>query len=761
MEAPRGIPPTFINSRGPSVSLPKNGLTFFPLAMDQEPTLGKDEPSPDATPDDGDGADGPILDRTATTDEAPGDPEPDLYVNREISWLAFNGRVLQEAMDPRVPLYDRLNFLAIFYSNLDEFFRVRVASLRSLLRLKKKKLKRLGFRPGRLLREIHFIVTSQQETFGRAFRGEILPELEANGIFLLHHRNLTPVQSAFLRHYFHQEVLEHLNPQVLGHKADAPFLKEGRVYLVAELWPGVELTLASERPSYGILEVPCPPLSRFMVVPGEGLNVLFLEDVIRLCLSEVYPGYEVGSAYAVKLSRDAELYLEDEFQGDLVEKIRESLRKRETGLPARFLYDLQAPYALVSFMKEHLDLEEEDLVPGGRYHNLQDLFHFPRPRQHQHLVRGSLPPLPHPTLGSATSMLAAVAEGDQVLHFPYQSFNHTVRFLEEVSRDPMVERIWITLYRVAEESSVVQALMEAARRGVSVTAFVEVKARFDEARNLKWAAEMEEAGVHTVYSKPGIKVHAKLALVSRLEGATRRLYAYLATGNFNEKTSTVYVDHALLTADPRLTKDVEEVFRYLWEEVEAPVCSHLLVAPFNLREGILERIRAEVQECRTGGIGGIICKVNSLEDGRIIDALYEASQAGVRTNLVVRGICKMRPGLPGFADHVRARSILDRFLEHGRILRFANGGRAALYLSSADMMKRNLDHRIEVAFPIYDPLVREELEHFLYLQLADNTKARDVDPDQLNNYVGRRAGEPRVEAQEGFYRWLQGRAGEL
>jgi polyphosphate kinase len=697
----------------------------------------------------------------ASSDEAPpAEAPPDLYVNREISWLAFNGRVLQEAMDPRVPLYDRLCFLAIFYSNLDEFFRVRVASLRSLLRLKKKKLKSLDFRPGRLLREIHFIVTSQQETFGRAFRGEILPELESNGIFLLHHRNLLPVQTAFLRHYFHERVLAHLTPQVLEDKADAPFLKEGRVYLVAELWPGIEVTLASERPSYGILEVPCPPLPRFVVVPGEGLNVLFLEDAIRLCLSELYPRHEVGSAYAVKLSRDAELYLEDEFQGDLVEKIRESLRKRETGLPARFLYDLQAPYALISFMKEHLDLEEEDLVPGGRYHNLQDLFHFPRLPQHELLVRAPLPPLAHPTLGRADSILAAVAKRDRLLHFPYQSYRHTVRFLEEASRDPDVDRIWITLYRVAEDSSVVRTLMEAARSGISVTAFVEVKARFDEARNLKWAAEMEEAGVRTVYSKPGIKVHAKLALVSRLESGARRQYAYLATGNFNETTALVYADHALLTADPRLTRDVEQVFRYLWEEIEVPECSHLLVAPFTLRGGILERIRAEIDECRRGGISGLVWKVNGLEDKGIIDALYEAGSAGVRTDLIVRGICRMRPGLPGYADHVRARSILDRFLEHGRILRFANGGRATLFLSSADMMRRNLDHRVEVAFPVYDALAKGELEYLLHLQLADNTKARALDPDQMNNYVGRGVGEPRVEAQEGFYRWLEEGLGE-
>jgi polyphosphate kinase len=321
---------------------------------------------------------------------------PDRFINRELSWLAFNGRVLQEARDPRVPLFDRLNFLAIFYSNLDEFFRVRVASLRSLLRLKKKKLKKLGLRPARLLRDIHFTVTGQQEDFGRIFRGEILPELESNGIFLLSNRNLNAEQARYLQQAFRDVVQPYLEPRVLDPSRDPPFLEAGRIYLISELWPGSEMTLASERPFYGLVTVPSPPLPRFLVAPGEGRNVLFLDDVIRLSLQDVFPEYEVGSAFSVKLSRDAELYLDEEFEGDLVEKIRKSLKKRETGLPSRFLYDLQAPYALISFLREHFGLEDEDLVPGGRYHNLQDLADFPRPRATGGLVRPPPPPPPHP-----------------------------------------------------------------------------------------------------------------------------------------------------------------------------------------------------------------------------------------------------------------------------------------------------------------------------------------------------------------------------
>jgi polyphosphate kinase len=487
------------------------------------------------------------------------------------------------------------------------------------------------------------------------------------------------------------------------------------------------------------------------------MNVLFLEDVIRLSLQEVFPDYEVGSAYGVKLSRDAELYLDDEFEGDLIQKIRKSLKKRETGLPSRFLYDVQAPYALISFLKEHLELEDEDLVPGGRYHNLGDLAQFPRPRGPEALARPLLPPLPHPGLEKASSILDAMDEKDRILHFPYQSFHYVTRFLEEAARDPQVDRIWITLYRVASGSEVVQALIEAARRGVRVTAFVEVKARFDEAQNLQWAQEMAEAGVRTLFSMPDLKVHAKLALVSKREGEGHRFYAYLGTGNFNEKTARVYCDHGLLTADPRLTRDVLEIFRFLLKEVEVPSCEHILLAPLGLRESVTQLIRDEAERAGAGRPAGMVLKMNSLADERIMDEIFDAGGAGLHTNLVVRGIFRMRLGAyPGLGS-VKARSIVDRFLEHARIYRFVNGGAPRLFLSSADLMKRNLDHRVEVAFPIYDPDAREELEELLHFQLSDNTKARVLEGDLENHYVGRRVGEPRVEAQEAFYDFLEDR----
>ncbi len=546
-----------------------------------------------------------------------------------------------------------------------------------------------------------------------------------------------------------------MDPLLLTETEGPTFLDDGRIYLVTELWPKVDISLGSERPTYGIIGVPTPPLPRFVVVPGEGHNVLFIEDVIRQFLPTLFPDHEVGSAYGVKLSRDADLYLEDEFEGDLVGKIRKSLGKRDLGTPSRFLYDLQAPYALVSFLKDHLALEDDDLVPGGRYHNLQDFFQFPRPKNGQGLTRPPLEPLPHADLRNVPSLLDATRERDRILHFPYQSFSYVTRFFQEAARDPRTRKIWITLYRVAEDSAVVEALIEAARAGKEVSCFVEVKARFDEARNLKWAGEMEEAGVRVFYSKPGIKVHSKIALVTREEEDGIRDYGFLGTGNFNESTARIYADHALLTADSRLTKDLDQVFRFLWEDIPEPHCDHLLVAPAKLREGLERAIKGEIAAALSGGIAGMALKMNSLEDPRMIDLLYEASQKGVRVNLIIRGICCMRPGLEDLGENVKARSIVDRFLEHARIYRFVDGGSPVMYLSSADLMKRNLNRRVEVAFPILDEKVREEMEQFLHLQLSDNAKARVLDPEQTNTYVSRRVGEPRVEAQEGFYRWLE------
>jgi polyphosphate kinase len=681
----------------------------------------------------------------------------DRFFDRELSWLAFNARVLQEAADPTVPVGERLDFLAIYSSNLDEFFRVRVASLRSLLRLKKKRVEQLSFDPVQLLREIHDVVDEQQTRFGEIFRHEIVPELGRAGISLINETKVTPQQVAFLRADFVERIAPLIQPILLSAQEEAPFLKNRGTYLLVELWPPGGRVLGAHC-EHALIEVPSPPLPRFVALPARDGHheVLFIDDVIRLNLNTLFPEREAGNAWAIKLSRDAELYLEDEFSGSLVESIRKSVKKRETSLPCRFLYDLHAPYPLVRDVRERFALAEQDLVPGGRYHNLHDLADFPRFGHEARLSEPPLPPLPHPELEHAPSILAAIAERDRMLHYPYQSFDPVVRMLEEAGKDPAVESIAITLYRVANESSVVQALIDAAENGKQVTAFVEVKARFDEELNLLWAERMEAAGVRTLYSIPGLKVHAKLALIVRREDGKRRRYAYLGTGNFNEKTARLYTDHALLTADRDLTVEVQRVFRFLAGELEEPRFEHLMVAPFDLRKRFYRLIEREILAAVKGKPAGMILKMNSLEDDRIIARLYRASRAGVPIDMIVRGICCLVPGVPGMSETIRVRSIVDRFLEHGRIYLFENGAKPLYWLASADWMNRNLSRRVEVAFPVRDPALQQELRTILDLQLADNQKARIIDELQSNRYA--RTGGPPVRAQVDTYRFFETRS---
>jgi polyphosphate kinase len=660
--------------------------------------------------------------------------EPDHVptIDREVSWLSFNERVLQEAADPTVPVFERLAFLAIYSSNLDEFFRVRVAALRSLLRLKQRAARKLDFDPAALLRQLTQIVTSQQEHFGEIFRGRIVPELADHGIHIVDEARLDERQAAFVRSFFASRVRSLLRPVMLT-QGEAPFVANRQLHLAVELWPA---SAPEAQATYAVVRVPADELGRFVEIPGgPGQHVvMFLDDLIRHNLASVFPDHEVAGAYAVKLSRDAELYLDDAYSGDHLELIKQSLRRRETGLPCRFLYDPRMPYAMQAHLQRCLGLEEEDLVPGGRYHNFHDFFGFPRFGR-EALAYPAMPPLPHPGLDQAASIWAAVAERDRMLHFPYQSFEYVTRFFEAAAQDDAVEAVWATLYRVAPDSALARALIEAARRGKQVTVFVEVKARFDEATNVAWAERMRVAGVRVLYGLPGLKVHAKLALVVRREGTTLRRYAYLGTGNFNEKTARVYADHGLLTADERLTVDVEGVFQHLAGERGNPVFEHLLVAPRFLRQQLYALIDAEAARARRGEPAEILLKVNNLEDKAIIARLYAASQAGVRIHMVVRSICRLLPGVAGLSEQIHGRSIVDRFLEHARVFVFHNGGQEKVYLASADWMTRNLSHRVEVAFPVYDPDVRREVRTMLALQLADDTKARILDPEQRNRYA--------------------------
>jgi polyphosphate kinase len=671
-------------------------------------------------------------------------------MDRELSWLSFSHRVLQEAQDPSVPLFERLFFCGIFSSNLDEFFRVRVASLRSLLRLEEKDHGKLGISPYRLLHDIHRVVLAQQEEYGQILGG-LIDELAGQGIRRVDNHTVGPEHADWLREYFTQEVLEHLAPVDLdGGGDDGPFMENQGVYLVVEIWPEDPSARKLWRPRYALVKVPSPPVGRFVTLPqsGDSAQVMFLDDVIRFNLDALFPGQDVGRSYAVKLSRDAELHVEDEFDGDLVEAIRKSLSHRATGVPSRFLYDMKAPYVLVHALQHGLGLVDEDLVLGARYHNLSDYMGFPRFGRSD-LGFPDWPAIPHPVLSEASSVIAAAGERDHVIHTPYQSFSDMVRFLDEAAEDPDVEELWLTVYRVARDSAVLNALLRAARAGKRVTVFFEVQARFDEEANLEWADRMEEAGVNTLYSMPGLKVHAKLALIARREGDGRRLYAYVGTGNLNEKTSRIYADHGVFTADERITRDVEQVFHFLEGRVEKPEVHHLLVAPRTLRKGFNRLIDAEIQAAEKGEPCGMTLKMNALEDPKIIKRLYKASRAGVPIRLLVRGICRLVPGVPGVSETIEIRSILDRYLEHARIYQFHAGGEERLYIASADWMRRNLKRRVEVAMPVYDPDIKAQLQKLLEIQWADNTKARIINAAQDNPYV-QADGAPPVRAQEAY-----------
>jgi len=678
------------------------------------------------------------------------------YLDRETSWLAFGGRVLQEAEDETVPLFERLFFCGIFSSNLDEYFRVRVASLRTLLRLGKGDKAKLGIDPHRLLHDIHRIVLEQQERYGSVV-AEIFGALAHAGVRRVGEESLHPEHDGFVRRFFEDRVKPLVTPEFLDDENRSPFLRNHEIYLVVELWDRAREALDSWTPVYALVRVPAPELGRFVTLPnrGAGREVMFLDDVIRYNFDALCPEHEIGRSYAVKLTRDAELYVDDEFEGDLVDAIRKSLKKRETGVPSRFLYDKSTPYVVIHHLHHRLGLEDEDLVLGGRYHNLSDYMGFPRFGREE-LSNPEWAPLPHPVLDHVDSVMAAMRERDQVIHTPYQSFGHFVRLLEEAADDPDVEEVWMTVYRVARDSDVLNALIRAAGNGKRVTVFMEVQARFDEESNLVWSDRLKAAGVRTLFSMKGRKVHAKIALVVRREGGARLGYAYVGTGNFNEKTARVYADHGVFTCDERITLDVEEVFRFLAGEVDKPRTEHLLVAPFTLRKGFNRLIEHEARRAASGEPTGMTLKMNALEDRKIIRRLYDASVSGVPIEILVRGICRLVPGVPGQSETIRARSILDRYLEHARIYRFLRDGEERMYLSSADWMKRNLSHRVEVALPVYDPDVRVQIRTLLELQLADNRKARWIDEAGTSPYV--RSDGPPLRSQEAFRAYLAGLA---
>ncbi len=662
-----------------------------------------------------------------------------LFKNRDLSWLSFNYRVLQEAKDPRVPLYERIKFLAIYSSNLDEFFRVRVAGIRSLIKISKSTQKELEYDPTELLKKISKEINKQQVEYGNIFREMLIPELKQNNICLINETQTNEKQQQFITKYFEERVIPQIQPILLVKNKIVPFLRNRRLYFAVILRPKNMSKLKKEetttRNRYAIVEIPSNHLPRFIELPSEDENtyIIFLDDIIRHKLSSLFLGYHIIGAYSIKLTRDAELYIDDEFSGNLFDKIKKSLLKRNIGAPSRFLYDEKMPKNLLRLLKEMFKVNNDDLVPGAKYHNFSDFFSFPNPARNN-LLNEPLPTLRHTELDKYPNIFDALANSDFSLHFPYQTYDYVLQFLDQAADDPNVTSIYITQYRVAKGSEVVNALLKAARRGKKVMVFVELKARFDEESNIHWAEEMKSKGINVLYSFPGIKVHSKLALIKRTEGKKDKYYCYLATGNFNEKTAQLYCDTGLFTSDTRLTKEVKMVFNHLGDTKIKPKFNHLLVAQFNMRKTFIKLIDNEIALAKEGKKARIILKMNSLEDKKMIQKLYDASNAGVKINLIIRGICCLIPGVTGLSKNIKVISIVDRYLEHSRIFIFHNNGDTKIYAGSADWMKRNLSRRIEVIFPVYNEKIKREILDIINIQLEDNVKARVIDRYDKNHY---------------------------
>ncbi len=674
---------------------------------------------------------------------------PAPFMDRELSWLSFNARVLQEAQDPTVPLLERLKFVAIHSSNLDEFYRVRVAQLRGLRKLGKWNRSALGVPPGKHIDHINRIALEQQAALGKAYRGALLPELREHGIRFLEPGQLSRAHREFVLAYFNEHVVPLLRTMSMR-EPNALFIEDRRLYLVFTL----------SRKGHGtdrvvLVNVPSVELGRFITLPTtkDRTDLLYLDDAIRLGAPRYFKGWTVKAGHAIKLSRDAELYLDEEFTENVADKVRRSLRKRNTGVPARFLYDSAMPRIPLDQVCKLLEVKKGDMLPGGRYHNLSDLMDVPI-AGHAKLREEPLPPIMHPAL-AGKDPFSVMRGRDVLLHFPYHDFSSVVDLVDAAACDPKVDHIAITLYRVARRSRICEALAEAARRGKRVDVLMEVQARFDEDNNLFWGSKLLKAGARVSYGLPGFKVHCKLLLIQRRERKGLRRYAYLGTGNFNEHTARIYSDMAILTARKAITAEVNTILDGLMQG-ETPARTKLLItSPDHLRSHLERAIDREIEQAFQGKTASILLKLNSLEDKPLIRKLYDADRAGVQVRLIIRGICCLVTQVPGHSATIEGISIVDRFLEHARVYAFHNAGKPTVHLASADWMERNLDRRVEVAFPLLNEKLKEEVVRFLELEWADNVKARILDRDQGNAYRKRSKGMPRVRSQVEWYKLLR------
>lgn len=659
----------------------------------------------------------------------------------EISWLSFNNCILDEANDVSNPLYERIKFLAIHSSNLDEFFRVKINKL----------LQSHSEKKSLLLNQILNEVKRQQSEFGRTWNSRIVPELQANGIVFYENQDLEKEHQSEIEYYFKSIILSYIQVVYVSdeHKK-AYFLNNRGLYLF------IKLKDTNGSYNYSYLNVPSDKLDRYLQLKSSnGINyIISIDTIIKRCLSFIFPSEEIISCNSIKLNRDENYKIADESSGDLVAKIEAKIEERKSGSSTRFLYDFNMSPDTILICKKVFKLKESEMIEGGSHHNFFDLFKFPNPIKPK-LQGEKYPALQHVPFETNTSIFELIDKQNQLIFFPYQSYHYVLQFFNQAAIHKSVTEIKITLYRISSQSLIVNSLISAAKNGKKVTVFVEVKARFDENNNLFWSKEMEKAGIKIIYSMPNLKVHAKVALVTMKDKEGKnKFYSYLSTGNFNETTASIYSDFGFFTSENNYTSDLKKVFSFLKTKEKSTSIKHLLVAGFNLKEKLIELIDNEIANKKLGKEAAILLKVNGVDEKDIINKLIEASQAGVKVTLIVRGICTLLPGIKNVSDNIKIYRIVDMFLEHGRIYKFANAGKEKIYLSSADMLSRNLNRRIEVAFPIYDENHKIEINTIIQMQLEDTTKKRTINSKGFNDIDLNNSGNIR-RSQTEIYDWIQ------
>lgn len=673
------------------------------------------------------------------------------YIPKEISWLSFNERVLQEAENKEVPLAESFKFLGIYSNNLDEFFRVRVATLKRLSQFGAKSRDILGYDPKATLKRLHEIVLAQNSKFEKIY-SSLIEELDKYKIHIINEKQLNDAQAEFVREYFINEVRSRLMPFLIDNKTDLPNLTDDAIFLAIIL-----KNKKTNKKRYAILEIPTAVIPRFIVLPeiGDDKYIIFLDDIIRYGLKDIFFIFDFDefSAYTIKITKDAELEIADDISESYIEKLSRSLTQRKRGTTVRFIFDRNMPDDLLKILKKKLNFGPDDVViPANRYHNFKDFMRFPKLGKKKFYFE-PLIPIPHSDIQPGKSIFSAIKKKDIMLFFPYHPFDHLIDLLREASIDPSVTSIQITLYRLARNSSVINALLNAARNGKSVTTVVELQARFDEEANILWGNKLMEEGVKVIYGVPGLKVHSKLLLITRIKNNTTQRFAAVGTGNFNEDTARIYTDHLLLTTNIKITNEVHKVFNFFNINYKKDNYYHLILSPFSLRNKINLQIENEIKNAKAGKKAYIYLKLNNITDWEVINNLYEASSAGVNIKLIIRGMNSLVPGLKEISENIKAIGIVDRFLEHSRFMIFHNGGKEDVYITSADLMTRNIDHRIEVTCPVFDKNIKNELKNIFEIQWKDNVKARKLDASLSNKFV--KPGKKEIRSQVEVYNYLR------